>query len=297
MESLQHITGYLPSRLKNAVLNMPEEIKNSTDEIRLRKNGAFSVFCGGKNLFPDTNGKMKRLEQGLTVTDSELEECVFLLCKGSMYSYDDTVMRGFIPIPYGRAGVCGKTVTENGCLKKVKEITSVSLRVHRPAENYARKLIRIYRQYGILSTIIFSPPAMGKTTLLRSAAEMLGKGIGFRPVKVGIADERNEILLPDTDMGLCDTVAGCPKHISAELLTRTMSPEVIICDEITREDTEALLQSIGTGVCLICSCHAENRQSLFKKKHIQDLIEYGGFGLLAEVYRRDGIYDYTTEVL
>ena len=54
MEEISYITAYLPSRLKKATENMPAETRKITDEIRLRKNGVFSVFAGGKNLFPDS---------------------------------------------------------------------------------------------------------------------------------------------------------------------------------------------------------------------------------------------------
>lgn len=297
MESIQHIAAFLPPRLKKAVESMPAETKKITDEIRLRKNGVFSVFAGGKSLFPDENGRICRIEKALTVTPTELEECVFLLCKGSMYSYDDTIRRGFIPIPYGRAGVCGDSVTENGQMKKIREITSVSLRVHRNIDHYGRKMIDIYKQSGLRGTLIYSPPGMGKTTLLRSIALMLARGEGIRPVKVGIADERGEIILPNTDTGLADIFSGCPKSIGAEILTRTMSPEVIVCDEITASDTEALIHSTGTGVYLICSCHAENRRELEQKPHINTLISNGCFGILVSVRRTNGVYGYDMEVL
>ncbi len=276
---------------------MPNETKKITDEIRLRKNGVFNIFAGGKNLFPDENGRICRIEKALTVTEAEFEECVFLLCKGSVYSYDDSIRRGFIPIPYGRAGVCGDGVTEMGKMKKIKEITSVSLRVHRNIENYGRKIINIYKQEGLKGTLIYSPPGMGKTTLLRSVGLMLARGEGIRPYKVGFADEREEIILPGTDLGIADVFSGCPKHIAVEMLTRTMSPEVIICDEITPSDTKELIHSTGTGVFLICSCHAENKKELEAKPHIRILMENGCFGLLSRVKRENGVYDYVTEVL
>lgn len=297
MEKILSLTSYLPQRLKNAFDGMPKETKEITDEIRLRKNGAFSVFAGGKNVFPSANGTLCRIENALTVTEKEIEECVFLLCRGSMYSFDDTIKRGYIPIPYGRAGVCGDTVAENGAVKRMRGITSVSLRVHRDIPYYGSKIIDIYKRTGIKGTLVYSPPGMGKTTLLRSVALMLARGEGIRPVKTGIADERCEIILPDTDTGIADIISGCPKSTAAEILTRTMSPEVIICDEITAEDTETLINSTGTGVFLICSCHAENREALKSKPYIQKLISAGCFGLLAEVERKAGKYGYTTELI
>ena len=297
MENLRHITAFLPPRLKIAVENMPNETQKKTDEIRIRKIGVFSVFAGGKNLFPDENGRICRIEKALTVTKAEFEECIFLLCKGSVYSYDDSIRRGYIPIPYGRAGVCGEGITEKGKMIKIKEITSVSLRIHRNIENYGRKIINIYKQTGLKGTLIYSPPGMGKTTLLRSVGLMLARGEGIRPCKVGFADEREEIILPDTNTGIADVFSGCPKHTAVEILTRTMSPEVIICDEITPADTEELIHSTGTGVFLICSCHAESKKELVAKAHIRALMDNGCFGLLARVNREDGVYGYVTEVL
>ncbi len=276
---------------------MPDETKKITDEIRLRKNGAFSVFAGGRNLFPDTSGVLCKLENAVTVSENELEECVFLLCRGSMYSFDETIKRGYIPIPYGRAGVCGDTVTENGRLKRIREITSVSLRIHRDVPSYGNKIIDVYRKRGLMGTLVYSPPGMGKTTLLRSVALMLARGEGIRPVKVGIADERCELILPDTDMGIADVISGCPKSVAAEILTRTMSPQVIVCDEITADDTETLINSTGTGVFLICSCHAESKEELYKKPYISRLVSEGAFSLLAQVSRRSGKYDYVTELI
>lgn len=297
MEEISYITAYLPSRLKKATENMPAETRKITDEIRLRKNGVFSVFAGGKNLFPDENGRLRRIENAITVTKEEMEECVFLLCKGSMYSFDDSIRRGFIPIPHGRAGVCGEAVTEKGNIKRIREITSVALRIHRDIPRYGRKIIDIYKRSGLTGTLVYSPPAMGKTTLLRSVSLMLARGDGIRPVKVGIADERCEIILPNTDLGIADVISGCKKSVAAEILTRTMSPEVIVCDEITPEDGDALIHSTGTGVYLICSCHAENKKDLFSKPHIRTLVENGCFKLLARVERTDGKYGYITETV
>ena len=297
MESLLSVTAFLPPRLKKATENMPFETKMMTDEIRLRKNGIFSIFAGGKNLFPDENGRICRIQNALTVTEEEFEECVYLLCKGSVYSYDDSIRRGYIPIPRGRAGVCGESVTEMGKMKKIKEITSVSLRIHRNIQSYGKNIINLYRREGLKGTLIYSPPGMGKTTLLRSVGLMLARGEGIRPHKVGFADERREIILPGTDLGIADVFSGCPKHVAVEILTRTMSPEVIVCDEITPYDTEELIHSTGTGVYLICSCHAGSKKELEAKHHIRMLIEKGCFGLLTQVKRENGVYGYVTEVL
>ena len=40
-----------------------------------------------------------------------------------------------------------------------------------------------------------------------------------------------------SNIGIADVFSGCPKHTAVEILTRTMSPEVIICDEITASVT------------------------------------------------------------
>ncbi len=296
MEKAQAVADFLPARLKNTILCLPRKTLSVTDEIRLRKNGVFSIFAAGKNIFPTENGVLKRIDKAITVSEKELEECVFLLCRGSVYSYEKTISEGYIPLPCGRAGVCGEMV-EGSSGMRMRSISSVCIRIHRDIPEYGFKLTELYKKTGLRGTLIYSPPAMGKTTLLRSVVTLLGKGKSISPLKIGVADEREEIILPETDIGTSDVISGCKKSVAAQMLTRTMSPQVIVCDEITWEDTDTLIHATGTGVVFICSCHADTRESLLDKPYINKLIQNGVFEILVRVDRKNGVYTYDTEIL
>ena len=58
-----------------------------------------------------------------------------------------------------------------------------------------------------------------------------------------------------------------------EIATRTLSPDVIILDEIgKKEDAQAILDGANTGVHILASAHASSLQELLHKPYIQRLI-------------------------
>ena len=291
---LKKVLEYLPDRLSEAVDMLPENVKTKTDELRLRRGGLFSVTAGGRNYGLLPGGRLCRLPEGMTVTPEETDECLARLCESSLYSYDETIRRGYIPFPFGRAGVCGEAVCEGGTVARLKTITSINLRVHRFIPDCAAGIVKHYARGGVCGTLIYSPPGMGKTTLLRSAAALLAEGKYTRPYRVAVADERNEIILPGCRHGLTDVISGCPKAEAVEMLCRCMSPEVIICDEIGRAETEQLLKAADCGTALICSAHAADTGSLEDRGFIGPGSK-NLFPLLVRATRTDGIYGFTAE--
>lgn len=99
-----------------------------------------------------------------------------------------------------------------------------------------------------MHTLILSPPQHGKTTLLRDLARQISTGSprgreGNRPgLKVGIVDERSEIAgsrrgIPAFDVGpRTDILDGCPKAEGMMMMIRSLSPDVLIADEIGRPE-------------------------------------------------------------
>ncbi len=86
-------------------------------------------------------------------------------------------------------------------------------------------------------TLIISPPACGKTTLLRDIVRQISDA----GITVGLADERSEVAgcyrgVPQNDVGLrTDVLDGCPKAEGMVMLLRAMSPQVIAVDELGGE--------------------------------------------------------------
>ena len=271
---------YIPLRFSRLIVSLPLPLLERVTEIRLRSEAPFSLTLGGKNMLFDKDGNPCTPKNAVCATKKEMEECLSLLSQGSLYSYDDTIKTGYIPITGGgRAGVCGEAITQNGTVRGFKEIYSVNLRLHRHIPLFASELIRYYAREGICSTLVYSPPAMGKTTFLRSAAFLLAEGKNIRPFRVGIVDERCEIFIKGVSDGLVDVISGCPKAYGIELLCRTMSPEVIICDEIGVGEQEAVINAQNTGVHLIASAHGDSLDGLRRRPFIRKMMEAGLFDI------------------
>ena len=287
--TIDSLFRYLPLRISRGVHSLPEEIFSSVNEIRLRKGGPVSLTVGDKNLFFDSAGRVCGIKNAVFATDAEVDECISRLTRGSLYTCDEFISRGYIPLAEGgRAGVCGRANPLGG----FAEITSVNLRLHRFLPLVAAGLIKKFADCGLGGALVCSPPAMGKTTFLRSAAYMLANGKGIEPKRVGIADERFEITAGMPQSGLADAVVALPKERAISLLTRTMSPQIIICDEISPAETEVILEAQHTGVQLIASAHCENPSDLLHRGRMREMLTSGIFRYFA-ILGYDGGYTCT----
>ena len=95
----------------------------------------------------------------------------------------------------------------------------------------------------------------GKTTVLRDLTRKISTGIEkieFKGINVGVADERGEIAAmykgtPQNDVGIrTDVLDNIPKAIGMTMLIRSMSPKVIVADEIGKEEE---ISAINYAVC------------------------------------------------
>ena len=92
--------------------------------------------------------------------------------------------------------------------------------------------------------MIIGPPQTGKTTLLRDIARIISGGHTemdlLQARKVGIIDERSEIAgcvagVPQMTFGpRIDVLDACPKAEGMMMMIRSMSPDVLVVDEIGR---------------------------------------------------------------
>ena len=115
----------------------------------------------------------------------------------------------------------------------------------------------------------------GKTTVLRD----LVRQISNMKYNVSLIDERGEIAamykgVPQNDVGLrCDVMDNVTKSLGMKIAVRTMSPDVIVADEIgTDDDIKAINYGICSGVNGIFTAHAScidelilNENSLYKR--------------------------------
>jgi stage III sporulation protein AA len=67
---------------------------------------------------------------------------------------------------------------------------------------------------------------------------------------------------PKNRLGMkTDVLDGCPKAAGIMMMIRSMSPRVIITDEIGRvEDAAAIQEALNAGIRIITSAHASDIQ-------------------------------------
>jgi stage III sporulation protein AA len=145
------------------------------------------------------------------------------------------------------------------------------------------KLIRAMRERkGVL---IYSPPGVGKTTLLRSVAYKMASGIS--PWRVSIIDTRGELALSfDGSGATVDLLTGYPKSVGIEIAARTMNPELMVCDEIgDAEEARAIIGAQNCGVPLLASAHGADLGGLLRRTGIRELHIAGVFGAYVGIER------------
>lgn len=230
------------------------------------------------------------------------QDCAYVLNQlsdFSLYRMEDELREGYITIDGGhRVGLAGKVNTLNGAVKAIQYITFFNIRVAQSYEGVARPIMPHIYQRKYLNTILIGPPQTGKTTLIRDVTRMVASGWGHvTPRKVGVVDERSEIAgcikgIPQYNVGpRTDVLDACPKAEGMMMLIRSMSPEVIIVDEIGHhEDVSALLEAIHAGVSVICTVHGRSLEELKKRPSLQSIFTQHIFdrAIVLERNRRPG---------
>lgn len=298
------IFKYLPLHISRLLAQKSDRFLDSITEIRLRRSKAFSVSVGNKNYFFSASGSFCTIGSGIICTDEDISYTIEKLCASSMYSFEDTIKNGYIPLENGcRAGVCGECVTTCQNVSSVRRINSINIRVSRFKKDFALALCKHYISNDLTDTLIISPPAFGKTTFLKSLAALLSEGAIGRALKVGVVDERCELYEGISSVGILDVICGCPKAYGIMLMTRTMSPDVIICDEISPTEANEIQNARNCGVKLICSLHAGNISEALSRPFVMEMVSNGGFEtyvLLKEGYKYDvcqaNVFKYETKV-
>lgn len=227
-------------------------------ELRLRLGRMSSVTVMGSNI-----------PLSIKLCEGEMRECVTALCKGSVYAHADTIRQGYIRFGRGiRVGICG-TLASDG--RGVRDVSSLNIRIPHAIRGVCRRILPLCMgKNGLCSVLIYSSPGIGKTTLLRDIAAELG---GRFMKRTAVIDSRGELYVDGMfDDTLCDVLIGYPKAVGIELATRTLSPEVIICDEIGDVDeTRQILSAQNAGVPMIASAHASSMDQLLLRPNIRML--------------------------
>ena len=271
-DSLEQILRALPDRLTREILRVGEsqsDFASALSEIRLHAGRQTYLTLAGRNL-----------PLSVTLSGDEIAGVVRVFCAGSVYAYSDCLKRGYLPLPGGcRAGVAGEFVCEGGKITGIRTVGSVVIRIARWIPGTGELAEAVFRRNGCRrGLLIFSPPGCGKTTVLRDLAVRLS--CGARPLRTAIVDCRCEIAGDWLGRGACvEVLSGCGKGEGIAMAVRTLSPEVILVDEIGGcEDIAVIRQNESGGVPMIATVHGSDFALLSTRSPVASLIRAGVFG-------------------
>lgn len=259
-------------KLENFIIEKGIIIVN---EIRIRANTFITIHHNSKTYKTD-----------IWVSNDLINDVLIHLCGGSVYAHLSTIQKGYISLGKGvRAGICGRAVMDSDIISGVSSITSINIRIPQKINFAAEYLHDLLNKHDYnISVLLYSPPGVGKTTILRDLICRLSSS--NQNIRHAVIDTREEITSFLEDMITSDVYLSYPKGLGIELATKSMTPKMIICDEITSyEEALAIVNSIRCGVSLIATTHASSYEELKSKKILQSLFDCKAFDYALGVKR------------
>lgn len=257
------------------------------EELRLRRFRCASVTVSGRNIPLAT-----------VLSGVEMDELLLALCEGSLYAHSETVCEGYVALKGGiRVGVCGRAGVLGERVTGVSEISAVSVRIPHAAPPVGEEIARLLRRLQLTrGVLLYAPPAMGKTTVLRSvAARMAG---GDAPLRVAVVDTRGELSFSlGSPKLLIDLLSGYPRGLGISIAARTLSAQLIVCDEIgDLKEAKEIVEAHSCGVPLLASAHAADVEELLARPGLRLLHEARCFGAYVRVIRRAGAFSFDYDI-
>lgn len=303
---LARVAHLLPLELKTLLERLPEQMQEQLEEIRIREGRPLELGFRGQSRFMMIDGSLRQTADGAYKPSADTcRKLLERITNYSLYAMEEELRRGFITVSGGhRIGLAGRTILDGGAVRGIRDIGAFNIRVAREvigaSAHLLPKLIDRTRK-SLHSTLILAPPQQGKTTLIRDIARSVSYGLwpaleasGWQGRKVGIVDERSEIAacvrgVPTFDVGpRTDVMDACPKAEGMMMLVRSMSPEMLIIDEIGRpEDGEAIREASHAGISVVATAHAYDLQDARGRPVLLKLLEEGAFTYVVELKRTE----------
>ncbi len=279
-ERLHSLLSCLPDDMHRSILQIDDKVLNRLEEIRIRVSGPVALLTDQREIF------LKRsLDHTLYIPDmTEMKEILERVTKSSVYAYLEDIRNGFITVEGGhRIGIGGQAVMKNDSITHMKEIGFFNIRIAGEKKGISDALYpQLIEGDTFQNTLIVSPPQAGKTTLLRDITRNVSNHL--QKGKITLIDERGEIAavyrgIPQNDVGIrTDVLTGIPKWEGIFLAIRSLSPTVIVTDELgSSKEVEAVFTALHSGVKLITTVHGRDEQELMHRADLRPLFQYHVF--------------------
>lgn len=266
-------------RVREDILRVAENY-GMIEELRLHSGRRATLTCGDRNILTPA-----------VLTRSEMDGVLMRLCENSVYAYRETIAQGYITLRDGiRVGVCGRASLNSGKIVGVYDISTLAVRIPHTVPDIGDEICELLKNMNNTKGIlIYSPPGVGKTTLLRAVAKKLASG--DNALRVAVIDTRGELGVFLDNPSLCvDLLSGYPKETGIAIAAGTLGAQVIICDEIgSRAEADAIRSAHNCGVPLIATAHAANVRELLGRSGIGILHKSGSFGAYVGIRRKEHI--------
>ena len=279
--ALSRVIGLLPPEIGGEILRIMSGRRGGGDnlrEITLRRDGVSSILLGDERIplyHRLCRDGLDRLTEGLI--------------GGALYARRDEISEGYISLEGGvRVGICGYATYDGGRLVGIGDMRSLVFRIPTGGCSFIDELVEIFSRGIGCGMLIYSPPGVGKTTALRTLAARLGRG--KNPLHICVVDERCEFSAEDYSSSAVDLLRGYKRREGIEIATRTLSPDLIMMDEIGADDGENILSVVRCGVPIIATAHASDTDEIMARQPLRRLISCGAFSVLVGISRRGGEY-------
>ena len=262
---------------------LPDTIKNNVKEFLVLEEVQEIRIKIGKPIIIVLSFQEKILDY--IATKDDLRYMISKISNYSLYAFEEEIKQGYITLKGGhRVGLAGECVISKGEVRTIKNISSLNIRICKEIVGASNKVMRLITENNrVYNTLIVSPPKCGKTTILRDISRNLSNGmyqINLKGKKVTIVDERSEIAacyngIPQMNVGIrTDVLDNCLKKSGMIMAIRSLSPEVLICDEIgTDSDLEALNMAFNSGVNIIVTVHGYDIDDIYNRRIFKELID------------------------
>ncbi len=281
MEELAYIW---PARIADAFGAASSAELAKVDEIRIYANQPVMICKGNQDFFLGAGGALNASpRQALVATPEEITALFQSACQQSVYAYEHETKQGFLTLAGGyRLGLAGKVTVQEGKVMALTHCTGVCIRIMREVLGCADGILGfVSPAQQVLSTLIISPPIMGKTTLLRDLTRQISDGLlGLGGHRVCLIDERAELAgcvagVPQLDVGLRTFVLdGCPKAVGMMMALRSLSPQVLVTDELGGEqDARAVMEAAFAGVKVLATVHGKDEHDLMQRQGMRYLLQ------------------------